>query len=560
MVVHGDLKKYGRLEFEFSGNVDYIKIIRPDGVEDSAFPFVYQPTEINYNSEGLENIEKIGQSEMRCRYTPDFTGKAVVNTYYKNKITETTEIEILSSDNHGYVKISDKDEKYFSYSDGTAFLSIGINAAYPTRYSKSDGTEFGLDKSYCYIGLKQYERWFKKLSENGVNVVRVWLGHEYFNPDTQNIHSFDYTQFSKTDKLLELAKKYNIKLKLTLEQFRFFDYEKSAEYENYNDHIYRIFHKRLYCGNRRCENIVEWLTQDVWINGWLAKVKEFAKRYSGDTEVFAIELWNEMNALDYPDEVVNWNKLIMPQVKKLFPHNMVVNSLGSLDSVNNQLSYDRFCWDKSDFVQIHRYLDQGAEYSDCTVNPIEMIKGAFKKIKTKKALYIAETGAVNNCHSGPFKYYVNDDNGIILADTVYTPLFCKSCGTGNIWHWNENYVEAKNLYHLFKPISELTFGINFDKENFESIDMSAGDVSLLLLKGTTVILGYIRNRKYNWENVLRDLQDVSPINEFICNIDGAHDIQCIPIWANDDTKVKINGNSVIFQNIYIGTMFKIYLG
>lgn len=89
---------------------------------------------------------------------------------------------------------------------------MGINTAFPSVHISSDGTEFGRSKAFRYIGLKQYERWFKKLSENGCNVARVWLGYEYFNPDTEQAYEFDYKQYSKIDKLLELAK--NILLSL----------------------------------------------------------------------------------------------------------------------------------------------------------------------------------------------------------------------------------------------------------------------------------------------------------------------------------------------------------
>lgn len=77
---------------------------------------------------------------------------------------------------------------------------------------------------------------------------------------------------------------------MTLEQFRFFDYERVADSASYDDDIFRKFNKRLYDGNVRCESPEEWLTNERWRKAWLFKVKEFAKRYSGDTVIFAVEL------------------------------------------------------------------------------------------------------------------------------------------------------------------------------------------------------------------------------------------------------------------------------
>lgn len=159
-----------------------------------------------------------------------------------------------------------------------------------------------------------------------------------------------------------------------------------------------------------------------------------------------------------------------------------------------------------------------------------MLKGAFERVISDKPILIAETGAVNNCHSGPFKFYVNDDDGIIFADTVYTPVFCKSCGTGCIWHWDERYVESKNLYHLFRPISDLISGIEIDRENFEPVSIANENIVVLMLKSEKITLGYIRNANYNWENVLRDLLQVPPVAMFklnIANIKNATHLPCL---------------------------------
>lgn len=118
--------------------------------------------------------------------------------------------------------------------------------------------------------------------------------------------------------LFELAKKYHIKLKITLEQFRFFDYAKVADSDSYSNDVFRKFNKRLYDGQKRCSNISEWISDSRWQNAWLAKVNEFAKRYSGDTELFAVELWNEMSSLAVNDnykEMCEWNKQMIPKVK-----------------------------------------------------------------------------------------------------------------------------------------------------------------------------------------------------------------------------------------------------
>lgn len=122
----------------------------------------------------------------------------------------------------------------------------------------------------------------------------------------------------------------------------------------------------------------------------------------------------------------------------------------------------------------------------------------------RQPFIVAETGAVNNNHSGPFRYYSIDDRGIIFVDSVYTPIFLGSASCGHIWHWNNRYVESKNLYKYYKPLYNLIKDINFDKENFETVDLSDDDVYLFLLEGDTVTLGFVRNKSDNWQDTLID--------------------------------------------------------
>ncbi len=555
MKVTGNFEQYERLEFELDDNTEYIKITVPDGHETVLRPFSYQPIDIRYDENGIESISKAGTEKSICRFTPDFTGKMIVECFFNDKSSQRTEWIITDSNNHGYIEIGEKDSRYFCFTDQTPFFPIGINTAFPATYARSSGTEFGLS-SYGFMGLREYERWFKKLSGNGVNVARVWLGHEYFSPDTLNVCEFEATQFSKIDCLLSIAKKYGIKLKLTLEQFRFFSYDQQGNSGGYSGDVFKKFNKNLYCHGERCENADEWLTSERWKTAWLFKVEELAKRYAGDTEIFAIELWNEMNCVGTWENMVNWNREMLPKVKQLFPKHLVTNSIGSFDCEAVCKMYTSFCWKNCDFVQFHRYLDQGAQYEDCK-NPIEVIKGGFSRLATTKPVFVAETGAVNNCHSGPFNFYVNDDDGILFADVVYTPVFMKSCGTGNIWHWDNRYVESKNLYHLFKPIKNLINGIDFESEAFETLDFSNDTVYCLLLKGKNTTIGYLRNKNYNWQTVLRDLKEVAPIDEFFLPTTQKSRAELFPIWDNDRSEATATEHGIAFENIKIGVLFKL---
>ncbi len=553
--------RYQRIEIKTDERVTHAHVVCPDGKSEIVHSFFYQPINVDYDDEGTEYISASG-SPYRCiRYTPIDCGEYRILYFADSEKLSEEIFGVLPSENHGFVKVSEENRSYFEYSDGTPYIPIGINMAFPSIYEATNGREFEGSGRFCYVGLRQYERWFKKASENGVDLVRIWIGHPYFTPDTEEAYKLNISRFSVIDEVVKLAKKYGILLKLTVENFRYFDYDRIADSNSYSDDVFRKFNKKLYVDGERCESMEQWITDERFADAWLYKVDELARRYSGDTSVFAIELWNEMNAIGCPcGKTLEWNKKYLPIVSEMFPHNMVINSLGSFESEGvKEKVYDSFCWEKSAFKQVHRYLDKGAPYEICGEDQTVALEDAFKALKDENSpLVFAEVGAVNNCHSGPFKFYVSDDDGLIFADCVYTPFFVGSCGCGHIWHWDERYVESKNLYKMFKPFAALIENINPAKENFVPQKLSNELAHVLILKGEKHVLGYIRSKSAGWKNVLRDLKAPERIAKLDVNVQNAEKIELYDIW-NEDIKASLNGDTAEFENIERGCMFKIEL-
>ena len=543
-------KCYELTELRTDGKSD-IPIILPNGQKNFLSPFLKQDIRLIYDEEGIETVEKYGEPYYVIRFFPNMCG------VYRVCLNDRVElINVTGGGNKGYIEVSKYDKRYLAYTDSSPYFPIGINLAFISPISKSDGTEFGLSRQYRYLGLRLYERWFKACAENGVNMARIWLGQEYLCPDTLNAGEFDLIQFAKIDILISLAEKYGIKLKLTIEQFRYFNYEKTADSYSYADDVFRKFNKRLYLGGKRCESIKEWLSGDNWKKKWLIKVNELAKRLSGNTAIFGIELWNEMNSLD-SESVTEWNREMLPQVKALFPHQLVMNSLGSFDGDNAKRFYAEFCWEYSDIKQMHRYLDQGADYGVCHKSPIMLIKDGIDALyDSDKPLLVAETGAVNDCHSGPFRYYCCDHNGLLFCDLVYTPVFCLSCGVGNIWHWDDRYVESKNLYKYFKPIAELCSGIAFDREDFKKDLYEDEEIIFMLLTGKNVTLAFLRNKSDCWQNVLRDLKEPVTVKNKVVPCPTHTRLQTFNFAADETAACEIIGSELVIRNLKHGILLK----
>lgn len=539
---------FEEFERETDKDTTEISVIRPDGAIDTVKPFRNGLTEFTYDSEGYEHMVSVGEN-FCFRYAPVLPGEYKICEKCGNAVLKEYGFTAVCGDKHGFVKVSDKDRRYFAYTDSEPFMPIGINMAFPQSFAVSNGSEFGQSDNVAYIGLKQYEAWFKKASENGVNLVRIWCGHDYLSADTNEAGIFHAGQFAKLDRIIALAKKYGIKLKLTMEQFRNVGDGADGSY------IGKLFNKQVCFKGRKCKSADEWLDDDVWQKAWFEKIGEYAKRYAYNDTIFAIELWNEMNCFGTvfhdTERIARWNIKAAEKLHALFPNHMIINSLGSCDWDGAKKCYAEFPWDSFDFKQVHSYLDQGAKFAELTHNSIEGLKKiCAEQMPENMPLFVAETGAVNDCHSGPFRYYSSDDDGIIFADCVYTPLFLSCACCGNIWHWDARYVESKNLYHMYKPLKALTDGINFDEEDFTAADCSDSKAYVLALRGKKHDLYYIRNKSASWQNILRDLNAPTVIEEIALDICGTAEI--IHIW-NDNAKS--DGNKI--KNIEKGLFVRV---
>ena len=552
MEILGERECYGRIEIAFDedANITHVRVITPSGKEETLLPFYRQFAAFTYDGEGLEHTAATGEGRLACRYTPEECGRFVLEAWRGQDRLAACEVDIARGRAHGYVEVSKKDRRYFAYTDGTPFFWRGINLCYPTPYEVSNGSEFGKSDGTATMGLRQYSRWLRRCAENGVNVVRLWLGHTYFTPDTEQLYQLDLLQWEKLDRIVSLAREYGIRLKLTLDHFRHFG-EAAAP---------NIFYKAYSDGEVACQSAEEWLRDGRWADGWLYKVSELAKRYAGDPTVCMIELWNEMNGVrtSKREYLTAWNRSMLPRVKALFPRQLVTNSLSSLDGDWAQDYYRSFCWDIFDVLQVHRYLDQGAGFKICGGAVIPSICEAMAFVRSEeKPFLLAETGAVNNRHSGEFKYYSCDDRGIIFVDCVYTPVFLNSAGCGNIWHWDRRYVESKNLYKYFAPLASLTEGVDFPEEQFRAVDLSTDDAYVLLLCGRTVSLGFVRNKADSWFSTLRDGHPVGAIERVTLPL-AATAARLYPIWEEDTASLHIEDGHPVLENVRYGALFRLF--
>jgi hypothetical protein len=489
--------RYGRWSrtYERQADIDRVTFSAPDGSITQRPTFGHQPARLAYDHHGYESILPEGDPVTMARFTPTQVGTYHYQAMRGQTVVEEGQFTCTPSDHAGYVQVSPRDGRYFRHSDGSSYCPIGPCMVGPPRYALSKGTEhFATGEDTGTLGCADYDRWFRLLARNGGNFVRIWLSNPYFNVETNVAGELDLAAFARVDRLVELARQYGIRLKLCFDHFRTFE-------------TGTFFYKDLRHpeDGRRPVDVDEWLQEPTWRELWLVKARAYIARYGGDPTVMAWELWNEMDCVRGRWELVReWTRDMLVALKRMAPRQLVVNSLGSYDHPRKAGVQDDFRMAEMDFQQVHRYLDQGAPWEICTVDPVAFSVQAVQATRRPdRPILLAETGAVNDRHTGPFRFYRLDNRGIIFHDTTYPAFFAGAAGTGQIWHW-DHYVDQKNLWRYYRPFSDLVAGIALDGEGFQTVDLSTDRVWFLGLLGTRHLLVWLRDRADSWHAVLRD--------------------------------------------------------
>jgi hypothetical protein len=394
---------------------------------------------------------------------------------------------ILADSADAYVRVSTRDRRYLELTDGSPFIPVGLNMISPP-YTRN-GEEAAL------AGL---DDWLTKLSSNGGNYIRVWLSNPFWAVEHDKAGVYDEARAKRIDQLLALCRKHHIRVKFTMEHFRSIGGGKQA----WADEPFRNV-----ANGGPAQSMADFFDGESSRAQFRAKIAWYARRFGDRPEIFGWELWNEINAVTGTGDYMKWTALMLPELHSAFPRNMSMQSLGSFDT---ERARDRYrahsTMPGNDLAQVHRYLDLGAALEVCH-GPVDVLAAdAVRELLSYnpgRPVILAESGAVEPKHSGPFKLYAADKDGILLHDILFAPFFAGAAGAGQVWHW-DSYVAANNLWHHYGRFAEVVKGLDPRDEAFEPQMVEHDRLRVYVLKGRKTTLVWARDKKNTWESELKN--------------------------------------------------------
>ena len=255
-----------------------------------------------------------------------------------------------------FVRVSPRDPHYFETDDGRPYVPIGLNVISPPWLRSREPND----------RLAALDQWLGKLAASGGNHIRVWLSDEFYEVEHEKAGQYDPERARRIDAMLAIARKHGIRVKMTIEHFREIDPARPRQ---------RWALKALHHASRGglATTMAGWMESPEARRQFVRKLEFLASRYRDDPTIYGWELWNEMNAVVGHGDYLGWTSAMLPELHRLFPHHLCMQSLGSYDSDGVRESYRKLAlMPGNDVAQVHRYLDLGARLEVCH-GPVDVL-------------------------------------------------------------------------------------------------------------------------------------------------------------------------------------------
>jgi len=389
-----------------------------------------------------------------------------------------------------FVDVSEKCPRYFETADGKTWIPVGINLCYahPDETTAVDAPD----------AMVRMERWMRNFAAAGGNYIRLFLCRSTVEVLTDRVGVYDERGAANLKRLVALAEELNLKVKLTLECFRTVKpaNEVTGEHQvKCNKPLYAPFAGSTMHGfftSPKCREI------------FMGKVKYLKSLGLGDSSaVIDWEPFNEINSCGDCADWMPWSESVLAEMQALFPRQMVTQNMGSFSGPDGWKRYSILAdTPASAFMQVHRYLDPGAQLRVCR-GPMDILcADAIREMRDRRLdrpVLLAETGGVEAHHVRYTKVYDTDRKGMLLHDAIFAPFFAGAAGCGCMWHWGQMYIDRWNLWYHYARFAEAIRGVDPVKEDFLPLRFETTLRRGYALVGRETTLVWLRDEANTWE-------------------------------------------------------------
>ena len=448
-------------------------------------------------------LEPRGEPGWKLRFAATETGRHTLAITARDKSgevrSESIAFEATPSDDPGYIRVSEKDRRFFEFGSGKPYFAVGENVCTWRN------------------GVHEYDTWLPKLGKAGGNFARIWMWGHCFGIEWGKPGQYRMDHAAALDHAMALAERHGIRVKLCLEAWRGFEGPRSFVKTG-------VLHPYSRKNGGPCAKEMDVFTDPEARRMFRNRLRYVVARWGCSTHILAWEFWNEINCVRgygaRSQDVMDWTAEMARYLKQTDPwQHMVVNSLGSF------LVDDRM-WKlpEMDFAQVHGYWHPNhRESKEMGKDMAEFVPHWLGLIAHYgKPRLFAEYGLVK-ANWGHSPRADEDTEGVHLHNGLWSSVMTGAAGTAMLWWWGI-YVEPNDLYYHFAAVAKFVDAVPWTTAGFEpaAVKASTPQLRVMGLQGNGLTLLWLHNRRHTWWNVV-EKQPVPPIEAATVTVTGLGD-------------------------------------
>ncbi len=407
--------------------------IGPDG-SSTVVPAFYSQQYRRQLIEGKEVLTPVGDSRWTVRFTPVRTGRYLyfftVNDGQQNKFPGSSFVCVPSAEK-GFVRVSQRDPRFFEYDDGSFYYPVGFNIISP--WDTPYGVRY-LPTMPVGRETYAYDDYFEKMAQNRMNFIRMWMAYWWleleWNPDRgpfQGLGRYSLSNAWRLDHIVSAAERKGIKILLTIN-----NHTRLTGW-GWPDNPYNVTNGGF------LRHPWEMFTSEQARELFRRKMRYILARWGYSPAIFAWNLWSEVDLTgDYqPERVRKWHQEMASFIRENDPWKHMI----STHFCQHPRARDLADLPELDFIHSNAWVNV-AGLSDSQVEALEQFYQALSPYR--KPVMVSEFGG----------HWAGTQIEIMTRD-LHTGLWASAtiplAGTPLFWWWN--LVHQDDLYFHYRSLA-----------------------------------------------------------------------------------------------------------